>query len=88
MLHAIKGDHPPRFGVLVPKRLAKRAVDRNTLKRLVRHACQEALVGYRGAVLIRLSKSIDGISNSERSIWWMELRQLLGCLSEQGQSKL
>ncbi len=32
------GDYPAQFGVSVPKRLFKRAVDRNRLKRLIREA--------------------------------------------------
>lgn len=86
ILHVIEGTHPPRFGVLVPKRLAKRAVDRNTIKRLVRQACRNCLGDYQGAVLVRLKQTVHHIPDSERSVWWTELLQLLSCLSGREQS--
>ncbi|WP_370569137.1 ribonuclease P protein component [Limnobacter humi] len=82
MLHAIPDDADARFGILVPKRLAKRAVDRNTLKRLVREACRAHLVNYRGQVLVRLTKPVGQIGHSQRADWWKELHQLLDCLSQ------
>lgn len=83
MLHAIAGDQPARLGVLVPKRLAKRAVDRNTLKRIVRQAFRQHAAGFQGAALVRLTKPVTQIPDSERSAWWMELQHLLSCLPPQ-----
>lgn len=76
MLHAIAGEGLTQYGILVPKRLAKRAVDRNTLKRLIRHACQDALVDYHGKVLVRLRKPVTFVGDSDRASWWNELNQL------------
>jgi ribonuclease P protein component len=81
MLHALFQDSPPQFGILIPKRLAKRAVDRNTLKRLIRHACQDALGNYQGKFLVRLSKPVKAVGHSDRAAWWTELQQLFSDLS-------
>ena len=51
MLHALFEDTPPQFGILIPKRLAKRAVDRNTLKRLIRHEAVKIHGAWKGAAL-------------------------------------
>ncbi|KYP11943.1 MAG: hypothetical protein A0129_04580 [Limnobacter sp. CACIAM 66H1] len=81
MLHALFEDTPPQFGILIPKRLAKRAVDRNTLKRLIRHACQDSLGNYQGRFLVRLSKPVCAVGHSDRAAWWIELQQLFNDLS-------
>lgn len=87
MLHAIPREGAAQFGILVPKRLAKRAIDRNTLKRLIRHACHQALAGYQGKVLIRLRKPVASVGDSDRALWWKELNQLLKGLSQQRPSQ-
>lgn len=87
MLHAIFQDTPAQFGILIPKRLAKRAVDRNTLKRLIRHACQDALGSYQGKFLVRLSKPVKAVGHSDRAAWWTELRHLFSELSQRAPSR-
>jgi ribonuclease P protein component len=87
MLHALCQDSPPQFGILIPKRLAKRAVDRNTLKRLIRHASQGALGNYRGKFLVRLSKPVKAVGHSDRAAWWIELQQLFSDLSQRAPSQ-
>lgn len=81
MLHALFQECPPQFGILIPKRLVKRAVDRNALKRLVRHACQSAFADYQGKFLVRLNKPVKKVGHSDRAAWWLELQQLLSDLS-------
>jgi ribonuclease P protein component len=83
MLHVLFRETPPQFGILIPKRLAKRAVDRNTLKRLIRHACQDALKNRQGKFLVRLSKPVQAVAYSDRASWWKELQELFSELSRQ-----
>mgnify|MGYP002131867468 CR=1 FL=1 len=87
MLHAQFAETPPQFGILIPKRFAKRAVDRNTLKRIVRHACQHELGVYQGKFLIRLNKPVNAVPHSDRAVWWTELRQLFSDLSRRAPSQ-
>lgn len=87
MLHALHQETPLQFGVLIPKRLAKRAVDRNTLKRLIRHACQNSLANRQGKFLVRLTKPINAVAHSDRAAWWTELQQLFSNLSQPVPSK-
>ena len=82
MLHHIPEDRECAIGVLVPKRMAKRAIDRNTLKRLAREACRLRLQSVRGRVLIRITKAVVSVPDSDRAGWWTELHQLLDCLSQ------
>ncbi|HEX4842146.1 MAG TPA: ribonuclease P protein component [Limnobacter sp.] len=81
MLHALPTSSETSsgvaIGVLIPKRLAKRAVDRNTLKRLVRHACHAQLADTHGQFLVRLTKPVLAVGHSDRAAWWTEIRQLL-----------
>jgi ribonuclease P protein component len=81
MIHALFEDTPPQFGILIPKRLANRAVDRNALKRMIREACRNALKDYQGKFLVRLSKPVKAVSHSDRAAWWTELQQLFSDLS-------
>lgn len=65
-------------GVMVPKRFAKRAVDRHTLKRLIREACRTELKNrVSGQVLVRLTKPVQAVPYSQRPLWWNEIRHLL-----------
>ncbi|WP_370264333.1 ribonuclease P protein component [Limnobacter sp.] len=77
MLHGILKPGPTQFGVLIPKRLAKRAVDRNTLKRIVRHACYKHLAHAQGQFLVRFTKPVQAVGHSDRAAWWTEIQQLL-----------
>lgn len=82
MLHYLPGPEPLSLGVMVPKRLAKRAVDRHTLKRLVREAFRlELAPGLTGQILVRLNRPVASIPFSGRPEWWNEIRQLLNALS-------
>ena len=69
------------FGILVPKRFAKRAIDRNTLKRLIREACRNEVKLEKGRLLVRLTKSLVFVGEMDRIKWWEEIRQLLSSLS-------
>ena len=57
----------PRFGLIVPKRLFPRAVDRNRMKRVLRELCraQQARVGSRD-ILIRLTRREVAVAEVER----------------------
>jgi ribonuclease P protein component len=81
MLHVLLEDTPPRFGILIPKRLANRAVDRNALKRMIRQACQHSLKDYQGRFLVRLNKPVKAVGLSDRAAWWTEIQQLFSDLS-------
>ncbi len=87
VFHASFQQTSPQFGILIPKKLLKKAVHRNALKRLVRHACQDALSNYQGKFLVRLRKPVKVISNSDRAAWWTELRQLFSELSQYAPSQ-
>ncbi|MEQ9106145.1 MAG: ribonuclease P protein component [Limnobacter sp.] len=87
MLHALFQDTPPQFGILIPKRLAKRAVDRNALKRLIRNACHDTLGNYQGKFLVRLSKPVKAVGHSDRAAWWTELQQLFSDLARRAPSQ-
>lgn len=78
MLHHLPGGDSLLLGILTPKKFAKRAVDRHTLKRIIREACRlELSDNIQGLLLIRLTKPVQSIPYSERSLWWNEIRQLL-----------
>ena len=81
MLHCLYNDEPYAFGILVPKRFAKRAIDRNTLKRLIREACRNEVKLEKGRLLVRLTKSLVFVGEMDRIKWWEEIRQLLSSLS-------
>lgn len=68
---------PLQLGVLVPKKLVRRAIDRHTLKRLSREASRLILhPGAQGFLLVRLTKPVHGIPYSARAAWWNEFQQL------------
>ena len=82
MLHHLPSSGSLQLGILVPKKLSKRAVDRHTFKRLVREAVRvEPLTNTSGQLLVRLRAPIYGISYSDREQWWKEIRLLLSVLS-------
>jgi ribonuclease P protein component len=87
MLHALFENTPPRFGILIPKRLANRAVDRNALKRIIREACRSTLKDYQGRFLVRLSKPVKAVGHSDRAAWWTEVQQLFSDLSRRASSR-
>ncbi len=66
----------PRLGVLVPKRLAKRSIDRNLFKRLVRAAYANWALNQNQDVLVRLIVPISSFSLQDKKKWWLELKQL------------
>ena len=56
----IKDETQPRFAILVSKKLAKRAVDRNRMKRLVFDQIQEELSNYSpGHYVVLIKKSFE-----------------------------
>ena len=59
----------PRLGVIVPKRVFPRAVDRNRMKRLLRELfrAQQARLGSRD-ILIRLSARTVALAEVERCL--------------------
>lgn len=81
MLHAIHSELPLTFGVMVPKRFAKRAVDRNALKRMIREACRQQMAYTQGQMLVRLIQPIKPVVESSRADWWKEIRHLLSVRS-------
>lgn len=82
MLHHYPSPSTLQLGILIPKKLSKRAVDRHTLKRLVREAVRlEQLNNTTGLLLVRLRAPVKSISFKDREQWWKEIRQLLSVLS-------
>lgn len=78
MLHRIKSHSDAKLGILIPKRYVKRAVDRNTLKRLIRHSCAHSLPeSFKGCLLIRLKSTVKSVPISSRAAWSKEISQLL-----------
>ena len=70
------------FALTVPKKLAKRAVDRNKIKRLMREAYRQAPeAGGAQAVVLRLRKKIgDKTKNKLRESERLEIRKELTSL--------
>ncbi len=66
----------PRLGVLVPKRLAKRSIDRNLFKRLVRAAYANWALNKNQDILVRLIVPISSFSLQDKKKWWLELKLL------------
>ena len=56
----VEGETNPRFAILVSKKLAKRAVDRNRMKRLVFDQIQKELATYKpGHYVVLIKKSFE-----------------------------
>jgi ribonuclease P protein component len=54
------------FALTVPKKLAKRAIDRNRIKRLMRESCRQNLLNLNGQlVVLRLRKKIGESSSGK-----------------------
>ncbi len=54
------------FALTVPKKLAKRAIDRNRIKRLMRESCRQNLLNLAGQlVVLRLRKKIGESSSGK-----------------------
>jgi ribonuclease P protein component len=54
------------FALTVPKKLAKRAIDRNRIKRLMRESCRQNLLNLDGRlVVLRLRKKIGESSSGK-----------------------
>lgn len=71
-----------RLGILVPKRWARRAVDRHCLKRIVRDAFVRSGLseGLQGDLLVRLTVPVHAIGPGDRHAWQEELQQLFSML--------
>jgi ribonuclease P protein component len=82
LLHYSPSSDSFQFGILVPKRFAKRAVCRNALKRIFREACREKAKTFStGRILVRLTRPAPPVRPADKAIWWKEIRQLLNALS-------
>ncbi|WP_353738388.1 ribonuclease P protein component [Limnobacter sp.] len=81
-LHVLNTATPLACGALVPKRFAKRAVDRNALKRMFREACRHQTVYTQGRLLIRLVKPAGQVHPQNRADWWNEIEQLFNVQSK------
>ena len=70
---------PMRLGVIVPKRLAPTACQRNAIKRQAREAFRHATAGLKGMdVVIRLKRSLRGVAVADgRKHWRDEMNGLL-----------
>jgi ribonuclease P protein component len=72
----------PRLGLVIPKRLARRAVLRNLLKRLARESFREAAAGLPEVdMVLRLTRpvALGGIADRHqlRAVWRREMDGLL-----------
>lgn len=59
----------PRLGLIVPKRVLRRAVDRNRVKRMLREwfRCNQSRLGSRD-ILIRVTKRVVLMAEVEREL--------------------
>ena len=63
-IHALAGG--TGYALTVPKKLAKRAIDRNRIKRLMRESCRQNLLNLNGEqVVLRLRKKIGETSSGK-----------------------
>jgi ribonuclease P protein component len=65
-----------RFAVLIPKRYAKRAVDRHLLKRLARVAHSKWSGQANEDTLVRLVFPVKQVGEKDKLQWWTELQAL------------
>lgn len=72
-----KGDSLLKVGIVVSKRIAKKAVPRNRIKRIVSEALKEQLDQIGGRLLIVVKKDISMLKTDEVK---RELEKLLGRL--------
>lgn len=80
-LHYGPGGASARLGLVVAKKLARRAVWRNAVKRIGREAFRHALPGLPPLDLIlRLAKRVDGVDTIHRKAWRVEIDSLLARL--------
>lgn len=76
-----------RLGLVVPKRLARRAVLRNQIKRLAREAFRQVLPGLPAVdIIIRLTKpplsAKDMVNQAWRRLWRHDIDRLLAELPQ------
>lgn len=70
-----------RLGLIIPKRLARRAVERNLLKRLIREAFRTMRPDLPAVDLVfRLARPPVGDTRSQGSVWRAEINGLLAGL--------
>ena len=69
-----------RLGLIAPKRLARRSVDRNRLKRLAREAFRRHEVKTAGLDLVLAAR--EPYSRGTEAEWLMQIRDLLGRAAE------
>ncbi|CAG0961683.1 hypothetical protein RHDC4_00728 [Rhodocyclaceae bacterium] len=80
-LHYTSGGQTARLGLVVAKKLARRAVWRNAVKRIGREAFRHCLPGLPPLDLIlRLAKRVDGVDATKRRAWRAEIDGLLAKL--------
>jgi len=76
MLHLLAGrTGPSRFGIALPKRIARRAVDRNRVKRVAREAFRRHVIKEAGVDLVFAPR--QPLSRDDETRWIAELRGFL-----------
>ncbi|MFZ9139867.1 MAG: ribonuclease P protein component [Burkholderiaceae bacterium] len=58
-IEAVPGVLGPRLGMVLPKRMVRRAVARNQLKRWIRPLARRVLDGHAVDLLVRVKKPVD-----------------------------
>lgn len=77
LLHVIAGSAGvSRLGLIAPKRLARRSVDRNRLKRLAREAFRRHEVKMAGLDLVLAVR--EPYTRQDEAGWLAQIRDLLG----------
>ncbi len=78
-----KNELPPDLGLAIAKKLVKRAVDRNRLKRAARELVRNKIQGNFAGLVIRLKKPVGGSTRGRlRNSEYLELKaQLKGLVS-------
>ncbi len=78
MLHSVSEGLDFKLGILIPKKFAKRAVDRNALKRLIRQTSRQSVpIQFKGQLLVRLTSPVNSVTFSSRAAWSKEISLLL-----------